>query len=242
MLTILAACCSVALAQTTGAKPSATNAFGSSSSAPATKAAKYRAVEDRRDPDLVVQKAIHDPDIEQLQLPESIGNQIRKLPGVANAAGGLMDVVSFPEHDLNEVFVLGIAPDSPLFGMIKVQPGRRILNVSNMHDVLLGTSLAGKLKAKVGGTIPLYGERFDVVGIFESKNDYENLSIIMPLREMQREMNRPKQVTGFLVWLAIPKDATPTQRAAALAAACQKIKAIDPSLAVGSQLDRQQRR
>src|SRR3954462_8093969 len=65
----------------------------------------------RRGIDLVVQRRGG-----TVQLSKGIkltfGDQIRKIPGVEQVVGGLMDMVSFEEHDLYMVMVYGWEPNS----------------------------------------------------------------------------------------------------------------------------------
>ena len=68
----------------------------------------------KRGVDLVVQRVGSKTEMNN-GLPGSMEDQIRKLPGVAEVNGGLMDVVSFPDHDIPNVIINGWAPGSPLF-------------------------------------------------------------------------------------------------------------------------------
>jgi putative ABC transport system permease protein len=184
----------------------------------------------RRGVDLVVQRVGSKTELNN-GLPDSMEDQIRKLPGVSEVTGGLMDVVSFPEQDIPNVIINGWAPGSPLFDELKIRPGGRMLHRGDHHKVLLGSLLAGNLGAKVGGTIPLYGENVQVVGIFDSNEVYESGSIVALLADMQQFMNRPHQVTGFMVRSANPGDATPEQKKALLAELRTRIEALDSSVA-----------
>ena len=95
----------------------------------------------------------------------------------------------------------------------------------------MGNVLAGNLGVKVGDTIPLYGEKCEVVGIFESKQVYESGSIVALLSDMQQFLNQPGQVTGFIVRADIPKDASPEQKTAILTELRKRIEALDPTIA-----------
>jgi putative ABC transport system permease protein len=59
--------------------------------------------------------------------------------------------------------------------------------------------LALNLGTTVGDPLDVAGERFQVVGIFESDSLFENGGLIVPLAELQRMMGREGQVTGFVV-------------------------------------------
>ena len=56
---------------------------------------------------------------------------------------------------------------------------------------MLGSVLAKNLDKQVGDSIELYGESFEVVGVFDSFSVYENGAVFMLLDELQRLTNRP---------------------------------------------------
>ncbi|HEX3998751.1 MAG TPA: ABC transporter permease [Pirellulales bacterium] len=191
---------------------------------------QFKALYARRGIDLVVQRVGSKTELNN-GLPNSLGEDIRKLPGVSAVMGGLMDVVSFPEQNIPSVIINGWAPDSPLFKELHILPGGRLLHAGDHHKVLLGSVLAENLSVKVGDTIPLYGEKAEVVGVFKSDEHYESGSIVALLSDMQQFMNRPHQVTGFIVRAAIPKDASPEQKAGILDQLQRQIDALDPTIA-----------
>ncbi len=163
-------------------------------------------------------------------MPEAWGDEIGKLPGISVAMGGLMDLVSFPDKDLTAVFVNGWPADSPLFAELKLRPGGRKPTASDRHKVLVGKLLAAKLGAKVGDRIPFYGEEVGVIGIVDSDEVDDANAISALLSDLQAFMNRPHQVTGFIVRSTIPKDGTPEHQAA-LAELRRRIEALHPGLA-----------
>jgi putative ABC transport system permease protein len=191
---------------------------------------QFKALYARRGVDLIVQSVGSKQELNN-GLPVSLGDRIAKLPGVGAVMGGLMDVVSFPDRDLPSVIINGWAPGSPLFKELHILPGGWLLTANDHKKVLLGQVLAANLGAKVGDKIPLYGEHVEVVGIFDSKEVYESGSIVALLSDMQQYMNRPGQVTGFIVRAAAPKDASPEQKMALIAELRARIDALDPSIA-----------
>jgi len=187
----------------------------------------------KRGVDLVVQRVGSKTEMNN-GLPAAMEAPIGKLPGVAEVTGGLMDVVSFPDHDIPNVIINGWAPGSPLYNELKIRPGGRMLKPGDHHKVLVGSVLAANLNAKVGDTIPLYGEPVEVVGIFDSKQVYESGSIVALLSDMQKFMGRPGQVTGFMVRTAVPEDASPEQKGAIVAKVRKEIETLDPSHGVAA--------
>src|SRR4051812_17752122 len=106
-------------------------------------------------------------------LDESLGDRIRKIPGVREVGGSLMDVVSFEEANLTSVLVNGWAPRSLLFRGIRLKKGRT-LEPGDGRVAMLGRVLAMNLDKSVGDTVSISGEPFQVVGIFESDSLFEN--------------------------------------------------------------------
>lgn len=187
----------------------------------------------RRGVDLVVQRVGSKTEMNN-GLPASMEEQIRKLPGVAEVTGGLMDVVSFPDQNIPNVIINGWAPGSPLFKELKIRPGGRMLQAGDRHKVLLGSVLAANLHANVGDKIPLYGEPVEVVGIFDSDQVYESGSIVALLSDIQKFMGRPGQVTGFMVRVAAAEDEGPDQKEALVAKVRKEIEGLDPSHSVAA--------
>jgi putative ABC transport system permease protein len=82
---------------------------------------------------------------------------------------------------------------------LKVVAGR-LLKPEDGRSILLGTVLAQDLGKTTGQMVEVVeGERYQVVGIYESFNFLENRSIIMPLRQLQSLMDREGEVTAFVV-------------------------------------------
>jgi putative ABC transport system permease protein len=157
----------------------------------------YLDLYNRADVDLIVQRSGR---AQQLSngLNEDLGDRIRRLPGVRQVMSGLVDVVSFEEADLYVVLVNGWTRDCPTLDRLKIVSGRRFTD-ADQETVMLGKVLAANLGKRVGDSIELYGRRFEVIGVYESFNVYENGFVIMPLDVLQRLTDRPHEVSGFTV-------------------------------------------
>ena len=156
---------------------------------------------------------------------ESFGEKIRGLTQAGVVTGGLLDIVSFEDRGLYTVFVEGIPPnDESVLKRMKVLSGAG-LETSDKNCVMLGRVLAANLGKRAGETVEVYARKFPVVGVFETSNVYENGSVFMRLADLQRQIDRPGQVTGFLV------QARPAGDAAAITALKREIEALDSSVA-----------
>jgi putative ABC transport system permease protein len=184
----------------------------------------YLALYESRGGDLVVQRRGGAVQVSR-GMSESFGNRIRALPQAGVVTGGLLDIVSFEDQGLYTVFVEGLPQnDEAVLGRIKVLSGRR-LESSDKDCVMLGRILAANLGKRAGETVEIYARKFPVVGVYETSNVYENGSVFMRLADLQRQIDRPGQVTGFLV------QANPPGDAAAIAALQREIEKLDPSVA-----------
>jgi putative ABC transport system permease protein len=132
-------------------------------------------------------------------LNESLGDDIRRLPAVKAVAGVLMDVVSFPDLNLFSVPALGWDPGAFMYDSLKLDSGRTP-TASDGRVVMLGSILSKNMGKTTGDTFDvLEGEPFQVIGVFESFSMVENGSLVLPLAELQRLMDRRGRVNSFNV-------------------------------------------
>ncbi len=176
----------------------------------------------RRGGDLVVQRRGG-----AVQLMKGIkmemGDRIRQLPGVREVIGTLVDMVAFEDQDLFMVLVNGWEPDCPVLDRVNTLSGRR-LRAGDGRAVMLGRILAANLGKKAGDHLQLYGQDFEVVGIFESFSVYENGAVFMLVDELQRQMDRPGEMSGFMIQAV---DKSP----AAVADLRKRVETLDPEIA-----------
>ena len=179
----------------------------------------FLALYTRRGGDLVVQRRGGTVQLSK-GIPLALGDRIRKLPEAGQVIGGLMDMVAFEDRDLFMVIVNGWEPDCPVLDRVQVTDGRR-LRAGDKNCVMLGRILAANLGKKAGDVVDVYSQPFRVIGVFESFSVYENGAVFMLLDDLQRQMDRPGQVTGFIV------QANPAGDRAATAALARQIEALD---------------
>jgi putative ABC transport system permease protein len=153
----------------------------------------------------------------------SFGEKIRQRAGVREVIGSLMDLVSFEDQDLFMVIVNGFPADSPVLDRVNMLSGRR-LRADDHESVMLGRVLAANLHKSVGDRVQLYGQDFSVVGIFDSFSVYENGAVFIALDDLQKQMDRPGEVTGFIVKAA-------DRRPAAVAQLRSEIESLDANVA-----------
>jgi putative ABC transport system permease protein len=152
-------------------------------------------------------------------LDEALLERIRALPGVAQAAGMLLEVLAFEKENLVGVVVQGWVPDSLLFQHLTVTQGR-LLRHGDQRKALLGSLLAKSLRKSVGDVVQIDREEFTIVGVFESFNIFENGAVVVPLAELQRVMLRPGQLTA----IAVLTDPAATNKSDIVATLCRSIE------------------
>jgi putative ABC transport system permease protein len=136
--------------------------------------------------DLVVDRAGNANQLSS-SLDEKMADRLRQIEGVAEVAPSLVDTLAFEEHNLVSVLVDGWIPGSILFRGIKILDGRP-LQSGDDKAVILGRVLAMTLDKKAGDRLQVSGEPFEVVGIFESESWFENGSLTLPLKTLQKMM------------------------------------------------------
>jgi putative ABC transport system permease protein len=164
----------------------------------------FRDLYEKRGVDLLVVRAGSSEHLSS-SIPQHVGEQIRRLPGVRAVSPGLMDVVSFPEANLVSVPIQGWEADSFLFNDLKIISGR-LLKAHDSKAVMLGTILARNLGKSTGDMLDIANQPFEIVGVFESFSPLDNGSAVMLISALQTLMDRPNQVTGFQVVLEDTPD------------------------------------
>ena len=165
----------------------------------------FRANFERRGIDLVV-VASGIPDQLRSNLEEDIGPRIEKIAGVRRVSSGLLELVDIQRGDSNtSILVNGWRPGAPQLDELTLVSGRTI-RAEDSRVIMLGANLAEHLHKGVGDTVTMQDERYDVVGIYRSFDLFENGGAVVPLATLQREMVRPKSVTGFTIELEPTRD------------------------------------
>jgi putative ABC transport system permease protein len=188
---------------------------------------QFQELYEHRGIDLVVQKVGSSAELNN-GLPEDFGERINGIPRVKEVMAGLMDVVSFPDHDLTAVIINGWPPGSPLFKDREMIKGRLPV-AGDHHKVIIGETLAATLNKGVGKKINIYDMEVEIIGVFRHPSVFENGSIATSLSDMQEFMNRPHQVTGFIIRADVPKDAPDRQEQ--IAALGKQVEALSEGIA-----------
>jgi putative ABC transport system permease protein len=183
----------------------------------------FLALYTQRGADLVVQRRGGTVQLAK-GLPLKLADRIEKMPGVKEVIRGLMDMVAFEKQGLFMVIVNGWEADCPVLDRVNITAGRRLQKGDNRR-VMLGRILAANLGKRPGDSVDLYSRQFEVVGVFDSFSVYESGAVFMLMEDLQRQMDRPGQATGFVVQVSPPGDAGVIDRIR------REIEALDPAIA-----------
>jgi len=135
-------------------------------------------------------------------MDESFAKRIRELEQVKTASALLLETMSLEEEGVYGIPMMGIRPESAMMSDYTIHEGRSIA-AGDERVVLLGSQLATRLEKKLGDRVVFFeGERFEVVGIFQSYSTLESGSMILPMTELQRLTDRHDQATFVNVMLA----------------------------------------
>ena len=148
------------------------------------------------------------PDMSLSSVDEQVVRQIQAMPQVESVSPMVLGIVLTPELPL---FILhGLDPNSEAMDHYKLVAGRRVQRPS---EIIIGSNAAESYKLDLGDTLTLYNTRYKVVGIYETGVAWEEGGGILALRESQRILNRPRNVSFLFVNVKDPSLARPVQDA-----------------------------
>lgn len=134
---------------------------------------------------------------------EKVGDDIRKVCGVNNVAGELVDMVQLKSG--KTVLITGWEPDSYLWKKLRIEKGR-LPDMENPIEIAMGHACAETLALTPGDSISIRNNEFIVSGIFKQSGIMTNGTIVFKLPVMQRLMGKTGLVTLFNIVLNDPHD------------------------------------
>ena len=148
------------------------------------------------------------PDLSLSSVDERVMRQIQGMPQVESVSPMVLGFVLTPELPL--FFIFGLEPNSSAMDHYKLIEGRRVQRPS---EIIIGSNAADSYDLEMGDTMTLYNTRYKVVGIYETGVAWEEGGGILALRESQRILNRPRNVSFLFVDVKDPSLALPVQEA-----------------------------
>ncbi len=131
-------------------------------------------------------------DMQYSSINERVVKRIAAMPEVESASGFLLSVIV--TKDTPMLVVYGHNPHESAIRHFRIVEGE---GLSASRQAIMGRLAANDLDKEVGETINLAGSRYRIVGIYETGVPFEDIGIVISLREAQALFGRPRQI-GFL--------------------------------------------
>lgn len=126
--------------------------------------------------------------------------KIKKVPGVGDAIGALIELDSYDSGHPTVVQV-GLDPSAQeRFGVVLLKG--HSYDPKSDDEVMLGYTLAGSIHREVGDTLNMDGHRYRVTGLYRTNISYGNSTMMFPLPVLQGRYQAAGQVTLGFVKLA----------------------------------------
>jgi hypothetical protein len=150
--------------------------------------------------DFAVQRALGSNSLDN-DLPRDFDTMLSMVPGIKwqmqfSTSRVLVDFVDFKTEGLADVPVCGWVQDRDMLKRLKITEGGKVIDF-HKSEAMLGAPLAKKLNKNVGDLIELYGNKFQVAGIYESPIAEENNGIIIYITNLQQMTDQEGELTGF---------------------------------------------
>jgi putative ABC transport system permease protein len=122
-------------------------------------------------------------------LDQRLSERIVAIPGVKAVYRGSVDMMGMEEAGPMGVLVQGWEADSALFDSVRVVRGRQLAQGDDKR-LMVGIALADSLEKKVGEKVTVFeDEQFEIAGIYQAGDVFQNGGIIMLLSDLQHFMS-----------------------------------------------------
>jgi len=135
-------------------------------------------------------------------IDERVGSRISARPAVEAVAGTIMTAVRTEEMPM--LIVFGYHERSFAINHFRIIEGGPL---AGRHQVIVGRKAAEQMGLAVGDTLRLLKSNFHVVGIYETGISYEDIGVVIGLREAQALTGKPHQVMYYAIKLRRPEEA-----------------------------------
>ncbi len=161
---------------------------------------------EKRGVDLVV-VAAGAPDQLSSEIDESVLDQVRTIPNVVGIDAALVDLTEMQRREPTgpddvppsmQVLIQAWLPTNFGFDDMELLSGRALTPADQGHHrAVLGSKLAENMNKKVGDTITILQQKFEIVGIFKTISVFETGGVVVLMADYQQLSGRKGKVTGF---------------------------------------------
>jgi ABC-type antimicrobial peptide transport system permease subunit len=131
-------------------------------------------------------------DMQYSSIDERVIKRIAAMSEVESVSGFVLGVIATEDTPLGIIY--GYNPHEQAISHFRIVEGA---GLSSSRQAIIGRLAADGMDKDVGETINLAGSRYRIVGIYETGVPFEDIGIVISLREAQTLLGRPRQV-GFL--------------------------------------------
>ena len=135
-------------------------------------------------------------------IDERVGSRMSAWSEIEAVAGTIMTGVNSDKMAM--LILFGYNPRSFAVGHFRIVEGEPL---AGRHEVIVGRQAAEQMGLGVGDTLRLLKSNFRVVGIYETGISYEDIGVVIGLREAQALTGKPHQVMYYAIKLRDPKQA-----------------------------------
>ena len=138
-------------------------------------------------------------------IDQSFASQIEQLPQIKHAGAVLLETMSLEEEEIYGLPAMGIAQDSWILNDYEFISQNDISGsqteteneqkMSPPHIIWLGVHLAERLGVNAGDDVSLFGDPYEIAGVFKSPATWENGAMIFPIESLQELTDRQGQAT-----------------------------------------------
>ena len=161
---------------------------------------------EKRGVDLVV-VAAGAPDQLSSEIDESVLDQVRTIPNVVGIDAALVDLTEMQRREPTgpddvppsmQVLIQAWLPTNFGFDDMELLSGRALTPADQGHHrAVLGSKLAENMNKKVGDTITILQQKFEIVGVFKTISVFETGGVVVLMADYQQLSGRKGKVTGF---------------------------------------------
>jgi len=135
-------------------------------------------------------------------IDERVGSRIAAWPQVKAVAGTIMTAAKTEKMPM--LLLFGYHPRSFAIRHFRIVEGAPL---TGRHQVIVGRQAAEQMGLSVGDTLRLLRSNFHVVGIYETGISFEDVGVVVGLREAQSVTGKPHQVMYYAIQLHDPGEA-----------------------------------
>ena len=135
-------------------------------------------------------------------IDERVGARIAARPDVEAVSGVIMTGVNTEEMPM--LLIFGYHPRELAIRHFHIVEGEPL---TGRHQVIVGRRVSEQIGLEIGDTLRLLDSNFRVVGIYETGLSFEDIGVVIGLREAQSLIGKPRQVQMYAIKLRNPGQA-----------------------------------